>query len=285
MGAIAVLGATGRVGRILARRLCDAGHEVLALGRDGSKMGRVVDARCRCRLLDLAACEAGALREALAGAEVVIACTPPHLSLRIAAGLPQDARRLVVLGSTRRFNPFPDPVGDEVRRVEQALRGLGVEAFVLHPTMIYGAGDNNVSRVLELVRRTPIVPLVGGGRGLVQPVHVDDVVEALVAAATAETLAARSVVVAGPAPMTYADMVHACARALGRGVRVIALPLWLMLLLARFSYFFPGLPRVRIDEVRRSLKGQAFDVGELSRVLGVTPTPFEQGLRRMLHED
>ena len=49
--------------------------------------------------------------------------------------------------------------------------------------MIYGApGDRNLSRLLVLLRRTPVLP-VPASAGLQQPVHVADVADAVLAAA------------------------------------------------------------------------------------------------------
>ena len=40
-------------------------------------------------------------------------------------------------------------------------------ATLLRPTMVYGApGDRNLERLLRFVRRSPVVPVPGGGRGL-----------------------------------------------------------------------------------------------------------------------
>ena len=50
--------------------------------------------------------------------------------------------------------------------------------------MIYGApGDRNLSRLLAVLRRAPLLPVPGGGRHLQQPVHVADVADAVLNAA------------------------------------------------------------------------------------------------------
>src|SRR3546814_3666916 len=68
-----------------------------------------------------------------------------------------------------------------------------------------------------------ILPLPGGGRNLVQPILVDDLASA-VAAAVRAVDPPRSIVLAGPEPMTYAEMVKACAGAVGRRARVVPAP-------------------------------------------------------------
>src|SRR3546814_17296811 len=75
---------------------------------------------------------------------------------------------------------------------------------------LYGSGrDRNVGRLLDLAARWPralpmILPLPGGGRNLVQPILVDDLASA-VAAAVRAVDPPRSIVLAGPVPITYTE--------------------------------------------------------------------------------
>ena len=102
-------------------------------------------------------------------------------------------RRVVVLSSTSRFikEQSPDPreraLAQCLIRAEDCVRKWaqerGVEWVILRPTMIYGFGrDKNIAEVARFIRRFGFFPLIGGGVGLRQPVHVDDVVQACMAA-------------------------------------------------------------------------------------------------------
>ena len=83
---------------------------------------------------------------------------------------------------------------------EAAFLASGRSGVMLHPTMIYGAqGEDNVQRLAALLRRLPIVPLPGGGKALVQPIHQDDVTRAHPRRAGASHGMARTaLVIAGP---------------------------------------------------------------------------------------
>src|SRR6185436_9204540 len=61
------------------------------------------------------------------------------------------------------------------------VRGIpGLRQVILRPNLIVGAGGGGVyGRMASLVRGLPAVPLLGGGRAIVQPVHVDDLCEAI----------------------------------------------------------------------------------------------------------
>jgi len=51
---------------------------------------------------------------------------------------------------------------------------------MLHAAMIYGGSqENNVQRLLGAIRRFRTLPVPGGGRQIVQPIYIDDVVECL----------------------------------------------------------------------------------------------------------
>lgn len=77
MPRIAVLGATGTVGRRVARRLVDAGHEVVLVGRDADRLATLAaDLGGAARhTLDRAA-SSGSLRSALGSVEVAVSALP-----------------------------------------------------------------------------------------------------------------------------------------------------------------------------------------------------------------
>ena len=72
-----------------------------------------------------------------------------------------------------------------------------------------------MQRLAALLRRLPLVPLPGGGRALVQPIHQDDVTRCVRAALAVAWHGPHAMVIAGPAPLPYADFVRAVAAAAG----------------------------------------------------------------------
>lgn len=274
---IAVIGATGNVGRALVAALGTQGAEVVALARTVSRLqslGRTV----RPFPVDL---DGGGqmLREAVRDAGCVINVAHARYTEKIIAALPNNAVRLITLGSTRIFTRFPDQKSAEMKDA-QAAHEQGVNGIILHPTMIYGGTDNNISRILNIVRWTPIVPLPQQGRALLQPIHRDDVVRCLLAAIRPEAGNA-SIIIAGPQPLKYADIILACGRAAERQVRVISVPFWGIMALGGLTRIVPGVPLISQDEVRRLLEDKAFDIGPMQARLGVRPCTFEEGLARM----
>ncbi len=272
-----VIGASGRSGVSLCRALRVDGAAVVPVVRNAAKW-RDVGTGVAARVADLA--DAAALRKALGDATLVASCAHARHTAAIIAAAP-DTARLVLLGSTRRFTRWPDDHGNGVLAGEAALLGAGRSGVMLHPTMIYGAeGEDNVQRLAAMLRRLPLVPLPGGGRSLVQPIHQDDVTRCVRAALGVAWQRPHAMVIAGPTPLPYADFVRAVAAAAGlRPPRVVPVPSWALRAAAPLTAL-PGLPRIRGDEIRRLLEDKGFAIAEMITTLGVQPIPLAEGLAR-----
>ncbi len=282
-GPVHVIGASGRSGAALVRALLAAGTNVQPVVRDRDRWRQAAPAPqallAAPRMADLH--DAAALREALRDAARIVSTAHARTTALLLAAAPASAR-LVLLGSTRRFSRFPDAHGTGVRDGEAAFLGSGRSGVMLHPTMIFGAaGEDNVQRLAALLRRLPVVPLPGGGRALVQPIHQDDVTRAILAALAIDWQGPRALVIAGPAPLAYADFVRAVARAAGLPPpRIVGLPAAPLRVLAPLTALLPFLPRVRAAEIRRLQEDKGFDIAPMSATLGVQPMPLEIGLAR-----
>ena len=269
-----VIGASGRSGTALCRSLLADGVAFVPVVRSRARWA-ATGLPGEPRLADL---EGTGLAAALADAGRVASCAHARHIPAILRATPPGTR-FAFLGSTRKFTRWPDAHGTGVLAGEAAFLASGRPGAVLHPTMIYGAeGEDNVQRLAALLRRLPFVPLPGGGRALVQPIHQGDVTRCLRAALDQAWDGPAALVVAGPAPLTYAEFVRAVARAAGLPPpRIVPVPPALLLALAPLTRL-PFLPRVRGAEIRRLLEDKAFDIGPMRRSLGVDPIPLAAGL-------
>jgi nucleoside-diphosphate-sugar epimerase len=146
--------------------------------------------------------------------------------------------------------------------------------------MIYGRpGDRNVERLVRLVRRSPVIPLPGGGHGLQQPVHVDDLADAVVRCLERENTVGHSFDLAGPEPLTLRELVETTAAALGRTVRLVPVPLRAAVAGARVYERIRRQPGLRAEQLERLGEHKAFDISEAVDALGFGPRPFAEGMR------
>jgi uncharacterized protein YbjT (DUF2867 family) len=271
-----VIGASGRSGLGLCRSLLADGIAVVPVVRNLAKWA-ATELPGEVRLADLRAPDA--LRVALDGATRIVCCAHARHTAAIIAAAPFGAV-LVLLGSTRKFTKWPDAHGNGVLAGEAAFLASGRRGVMLHPTMIYGAqGEDNVQRLAALLRRLPVMPLPGGGRFLVQPIHQSDVTRCIRAALQQPGDGPSSVVIAGPDAVRYADFVRLVATAAGlRKPFILPFPVGPLTLAARLTKHVTALPRVHPEEIRRLVEDKAFDIGPMRTLLGVEPVALAKGL-------
>jgi nucleoside-diphosphate-sugar epimerase len=273
---IAVIGATGKLGRRLVARLLERGASVTAVGRSAEKLaalpvpGRVAD------------CNDGpALRDALSDSRMVISCAFAGTVPAVIAALPKRVERVVLTGSTRRFTQFPDSIAKRLIAAETMLTESGHPGVLLYPTMICGEdGKNNVQRIAAYIRRFGVVPLPQHGRALVQPVYVGDLAACLEAALFRPDALGPPIVVGGKVVVPYSELVEAVARAIGRRVRIVSVPAAALMAAAPLTRLLPGFPTIGVPEVRRLLEDKNFDITDMRRRLGVEPMELDEMLAR-----
>ena len=280
-----MIGATSKTGRYLVARLVAEGYAVTAIGRDPGRLAVLDlkgDPKAEARRADLTQPET--MRAALAGADQVISLAHASFTAALLDALPDKCERVVLTGSMRRFTKLPDPAGAAVAAGEAAFGASGRAGVMLHPGLIYGPPEErNVNRIFRYVERWPRgapvpFPLPAGGRATVQPLFIDDLIEAFIGALTRDEAPGEPVVVGGPEPIAYRDFVGACAHALGRRAFVVPLPVGLIAPLGSVARALGLRAAPTRAELRRMTEDKAFDVTPMRERLGVTPRSFEDGL-------
>jgi nucleoside-diphosphate-sugar epimerase len=278
---IAVVGATSKTGRYLVARLIAEGRAVMAVGRNAGRLA-ALDPKAETRTADFEQPET--MRVALAEADQVVSLAHARFTAALLDALPASCECVVLTGSMRRYSKLPDPAGAAVADGEAAFAASGWPGVMLHPGLIYGPPEErNVNRIFRYVRRWPKgvpvpFPLPAGGRATIQPIFIDDLIDAFIGALTRDEAPGDPVVVGGPEPIAYRDFVAACAHALGRRALIIPLPVGLIAPLGSLARACGLRAAPNRAELLRMTEDKAFDVTPMRDRLGVIPRRFEDGL-------
>lgn len=276
---VAVTGALGFVASRLLPRLAARGARVLAVlrpGRDPAPILPLADVEVRRGDLSDPATMRGAFDGAgavvhLAGLSLVPGLLPFLEASRVGAG--------VFVSSAGVHTRLVSRGADAKRAGEAALRASALAYTILRPSMIYGTPrDRNLVRLLRWLRRFPVVPAPLGGGTPQQPVHVDDLADAIVASLERPAAARREYDVGGPEAIPLATVIRECAAAVGRRAWILPVPLGpahaAAVAAARLRVPFPVSP----EQVLRLTESKAVDIGPARRDLGFRPRPFRDGI-------
>jgi uncharacterized protein YbjT (DUF2867 family) len=281
---VAVTGATGFTGQRVVRELIARDLEVVALVRpkDGLEAARRPGLDPRVRVVEGDLGDPARLRVLLDGGDAFVHVASlgfGHAPAVVAAVDESGVKRSVFFSSTSLFTRLQAPSKATRGAAEELVRSARSDWTVLRPTMIYGdAGDRNLSRLIRFLARSPVVPLPGGGRALIQPVHVDDLGQAAVDALLSDAARRREYDLPGAQASPLREVVEHIARLLARRPWIFHVPL-APAALAAALWSMTGLPpRIRREQVLRLCEDKAFSFDAARRDFGYRPRGWREGL-------
>jgi uncharacterized protein YbjT (DUF2867 family) len=285
---IAVLGATGTVGRALVPLLAQE-HDVLAVSR------RRRDESAGVRWARADATNGAAVARVLDGVEVayylVHSLGSPAFEQRDRAAAETVAReaeracvrQLVYLGG----------LGDDSQELSRHLRSRAetaaalasgsVPVTILRAAIVIGAGSAAFETIVALVDRLPGMVCPRWVSTRTQPIALDDIAAYLAAVAGCDAAIGESFDAGGPDVMTYREMIERVARLRGKRPLIVEVPLlsprlssyWLNLVTpVRASVARPLIEGLRNTTVARD--------DRLSRLVPRALSPFEEAARAAL---
>lgn len=292
---ILVTGGTGFVGSNLIRRMRKDGIPVRALVRNAAKVAWLRDLGIEAMAGDIG--DPASLETAATGVDRVV-----HL-----VGIIQEGRastfRSVHVDGTRNVLEAAKRAGvkqfflmsalgtranakSEYHRTkweaEELVKASGLPYTILRPSLIYGAGDQFTIRMSEMIRLSPVLPVIGSGRSKVQPIFIDDVAACIVKAVTSDAFLGRTLEIGGPDQLTYEEVTRAIAEAMGIRRPTVHMPMLFMRSMAKVAEAVLPKPPITTDQLVMLQEDNVCGMGDIREAFGLEPVPFPEGLRRFL---
>ena len=276
---VAVVGASSQIGQALLPRLASAGYLVYRIGREDRSAAKGITTYVIDKL-------SGNFVPSLGSADAVISLAPlPSIDVVVKMACVLGARRIIAFGSTGRFSKIGSTSAIEQDFVAQQERAesvfsTGCEAAgmgwtLFRPSMIYGAdADQNVSFIKTIVRQFGFFPIPIGANGLRQPVHVDDLADACVAALGCETTINRAYNLGGGEVLSFRVLVKKIFKAEGKLSVLVPIPKALFFLLIAVGRRFPKAAFVRNEMVERMFQDLTVDNQPAIDDFGYSPQSF-----------
>ncbi len=289
---ITVFGGSGFLGRYVVQRLAKAGHRVRVAVRNPNEalflkplgdLGQVQVTQANIR-------NEASVRRAVAGADGVInlvgilfqsgkqkfdAVQATGAGCVASAAADAGVRTLVHISSIGASAEARSKYARSKAAGEEAVRAAFPGATILRPSIVFGNEDNFFNRFALLSKIWFVLPLIGGKTSF-QPVYVEDVAAAVVAALDGgENTSGQTFELGGPKIYTFRQMMELMMQVTGVRRILLPVPFWIARMKAYFLQMMPN-PMLTVDQVR--LLENDNIVGEGARGLadlGITPTPAE----------
>ena len=221
---VLVLGASGFIGSHAAAALRAAGHDTLAAKTDFTRALRAEDWLPALHEVDAVLNAVGIIRERGRRSFNTLHYAAPR-ALFDACKL-AGVRRVVQISALGADESARSGFHRTKRRADEYLAGLDLDWAIVQPSIVFGEGGGS-ARLFALLAALPITPVPGDGRQSVQPIHIDDLVEALVKLVGVPTKIRLHAV--GPRAITLREWLRLLRAQMGLGrARFVQVPLWLV---------------------------------------------------------
>jgi len=298
MGLVLVTGGTGFIGSHIVRSLLGRGHQVAVLSRNPAAARTSVPAGVEIRGGDVG--DPASLARAMSGVQTVISAVqfPNHpvenprrgytyaevdgrgTGNQVQAAKAAGVRRFIYLSGAGTGAHQTAPWFVAKHKAEQAIVQSGIPYTIFRPSWVYGPEDRSLNKYATFARLLPFIPVIGDGRIPVQPLHVDDLAEAVATCVTLDRATNQVYEIGGPQELSMNEIIQTVLRAMGKRKPLLHSPVWLMKLVTAPLVLLPT-PPMSPSAVDFVLMEEHVDNGPLLRDFGLVLTPLASGLRYM----
>ncbi len=288
---LAVTGITGHSGGFFLQQLIDHGFDgtLRCLVRASSNTAALDASGLRVEKVVGSVQEPSDLLRLVSGADTVVHIagiwqTPLLLeAIERAGGSPHVI--LIHTSGVYSKHKMASQVYKEIEDGMQPYLDRGMNVTILRPTMIFGdIRDHNISKFIRMVDRFPVMPQIGRGDALIQPVNARDLGQAYYKAAMHERLPELCYICSGARPVSVRELCSLIGLYLGKKTRFVGVPMGVGVLGAKAVR---ALSRGKVDYVEKVLRlgeDRSFSHEPATRDFGYEPELFETGLRREVEE-
>jgi len=182
------------------------------------------------------------------------------------------------LGSTSLSTPY---FRNKIRG-EQAIKASGIPYTIFRPSFLIGPGGE-FTGLLKQLTTFPVVPVLGPGNYLVQPMYVRDIARHIAQALSDDRYANHTFETGGPEVFEYNKMLRRTLKARGKTGLLFHVPLPLVrLLIPVIDRVMPRL--ITRDQFTMLVEGSATNDRRLAEIGGFAHLPFREAIRIALHE-
>jgi NADH dehydrogenase len=262
---IAITGASGLIGRALAHELAYAGHELVLIARGSDGRERKLSRVPHAVFVPASITDEDALVKAFAGCEAVAHCAGINRELGpqtyervhvegtqavVRAAQRAGVGRIAMISFLRARASCGSGYHESKWEAEEIVRVSGLIYTILKCGIVYGRGDHLLDHISHTLYCSRLFATVGIHSAAVAPAAVEDVARLLVASLAGGRLPNETVAVTGPERLEFGEVVRRIARAAGRRVLIVPMPIWFHRLLARVLERVMKVPLISVAQVK-----------------------------------
>jgi NADH dehydrogenase len=293
---ILVSGGAGVMGSRLVRGLVEAGWKVRALTLPNDPfVSRLADVDCDIVFGDIS--DASSLKGACDGVDTVY-----HLAAIIVSHDPTVFEKINVTGTRNMVNeaisagvkhfilvssasvtyPKSTPYSRSKRACEEIVKRQNAMNYtIVRPTLAYEShGGQEFMMFLEYLKKYPVVPFIGRGKALKNPVHVDDLMRGFLALAGNEKSYGKTYNFSGGEEISIWDLAHLMLKHQGISKPFVPVPVIVCQMLSVIMKMVMKRPPLTWSTIAGVIQDANLDHSSATEDLGYAPIGIHEGMKK-----
>lgn len=194
---------------------------------------------------------------------------------------------IIAVHTTGRYSQFK-MASEEYINIEDNLLTLRdkINITLLRPTMIYGSSrDRNMYKLVKFIDKSPVFPIFGNGKNLMQPVTATDLAIAYQQVLdNGEVCKNQNYNLSGKYPIKYKELIKTVALKMNKKIILLPIPI-------KLSYYavlvgnciVPKFP-LNEEQVLRMKENKDFTHLNAQEDFGYSPMSFDEGIENEVNE-
>lgn len=295
---ILVTGATGFVGSYLVKKLSQGGQEIRCLVRKNSDTSKLKNYKVELAYGNLE--DKASLRKAVKNTNTIIHLAGITKTLDVTlfkrvnifgiqnlldVCVAEKIKKFIFLSSDDALYPNDGMYARSKFEAEQLIQKSPLDFTILRSTVIYGEDDTkNIATLISIIKRFPIIPVIGNDKYRIQPVYVEDVVSAIINVMQNSSSKGKTYNIAGLYPITFNELIDTiCYELQVRRVKV-CLPIFMIKSIIGLYEKISAQPYVSLIQISNIMRNVTYDIQSAMTDFGYSPHTFQEGIRKMFKE-
>lgn len=284
-----VTGITGHTGRYFLQELIDHKYEgpIRCIVREASDTSMLDNSGLNIEKVYGDLNNKEFVRKAVNGVDNIMHIYNIHHSpMIVQASIENNVKRAILVHTTGIYSNFKY-ASQGYKDVEEKISELiakpncPTRVTIVRPTMIYGdLCDSNMSKFIKMIDRLRIMPVINGGKNLIQPVNARNLGKAFYTVLMSpEKTAGKAYDLSGEKPLQMIEVFKMISDNLNKKTTFVSVPLGFGVFLARVGKVF-SLGKVDyVEKVQRMAEDRSYSHEEAKNDFDYKPMSFEDGIQ------
>ena len=163
-------------------------------------------------------------------------------------------------------------------QAEEFVRNSTLEWTIFRPSLIFAQGSEFVHMLSEVIRRLPVVPVIGNGQYRMQPVALEEVASSFVKALEMPETIGKTYHLGGGESYSYDEILDLTSQAMGKGLATkLHQPLFMikpLIKVMQSSELFP----ITSDQLTMLVEGNVCDPTDWQDTFGLKAVSYAEGI-------